>query len=73
MELSMNFEKKVLDILSPYLMDDELAEFYHGSLFVECDLNKGRLLFDILHDNMLDCGIIMNKCGNECAFDFIGE
>jgi hypothetical protein len=66
----MEFEKKVLDILSPYLMDDELASFYSGSLFIETSLNRGRLMRDILVEN-IGGKILLEKCGNECAFDFV--
>lgn len=70
---SVKFENKVLNIVGPYLDNNERAEFYYGTLFLECkDLDKARMLYGVLFDNMLG-DIIMNKVGNEYAIDFLGE
>jgi hypothetical protein len=67
----MNFEQQVLTTVEQTLGTlVATADFFGGSLFVECTVPQAVKLKTALL-NSLDCGIIMSRVGAESAFDFI--
>ena len=66
----MCFEAKVLELVREYLMDDESAEFFNGSLFIETNMERGHFIDGILTDNAYIVALF--KSGdNEVVFDFV--
>jgi len=66
----MSFEKRVLNAVTEYLGSPHAAEFYSGTLFVDClateALQIGRAL-----EKVVTCGIIISpQGGGKYSFDF---
>lgn len=67
----MNFEQQVLATVEKTLGTlVTTADFFGGSLFVECTVQQAIKLETALLES-LDCGIIMSRVGAESAFDFV--
>ena len=64
----MSFESSVLSVVSNEM--DTNAEFFNGTLFVECTPREAVRLETILLET-LDCGIILSRVDNEAVFDFV--
>ena len=68
----MGFEKKVLAEVAEIVGSDDKASFTNGTLFVECSVEQAVKLETALL-KALSCGIILSRCGEESAFDFVPE
>ena len=66
----MGFETKVLSIVADVLENDRSANFYNGSMFVDCTASQAAEIETTLLD-ILSCGIIVSPCNGEFAFDFV--
>lgn len=64
----MEFEAKVLSTVRKF--DIKHAEFFNGSLFVECDIPEAVRIETALK-NSLNVGIILSRVGCESAYDFV--
>jgi hypothetical protein len=66
----MSFEKRVLDVVARVLKNEQAAEFYSGTLFVDCSateaLQIGRKLEKIVTGGIDICA----QCNGEYSFDF---
>lgn len=66
----MIFEKRVLNAVAEYLGNPHAAEFYSGTLFVDCSANEaldiGRALEKIVTGGVSICP----QGGGEYSFDF---
>ncbi len=67
----MGFEKVVLDKVAKVLKEEGKAYFAYGSLFVECSVKEAVKIETALLKDVVNCGIIMSRAGNESAFDFV--
>ena len=65
----MGFEKRVLSVVSEVL-PEAVAEFFNGSLFVECPVADAVKLETTLLCE-LRCGIILSRAGDVSSFDFV--
>lgn len=66
----MGFETIVLDVVAKVLKTDNKASFTCGTLFVECTISEAVRIETALL-KIVNCGIIMNRVGNESVFDFV--
>jgi hypothetical protein len=66
----MEFETKVLSIVSGILKSDRDADFYMGSLFAVCTAKQAAKIETALKES-LECGIIVSPLRDEFAFDFV--
>ena len=66
----MGFETKVLSIVADVLENDRSADFYNGSMFVECTARQAAEIETTLLD-ILSCGIVVSSCSGVFAFDFV--
>jgi hypothetical protein len=66
----MSFEKRVLNAVIEYLGNPHAAEFYNGTLFVDCSateaLDIGRALEKVVTGGINIC----SQCNGEYSFDF---
>jgi len=72
----MGFESVVLNQVANTLKQDDLAEFYSGTLFVgSIDEQEARKVFHMLSKNYGVGRVQVNPIGNtgEYAFDFVAE
>jgi hypothetical protein len=72
----MGFEKVVLDQVANTLTQDDLAEFYNGTLFVgSINEQEARSVFHMLSKNYGLGTVQVHPIGNtgEYAFDFVAE
>jgi hypothetical protein len=65
----MNFEKRVLEVVKS-TVGDVYADFCNGTLFVACEVSQAVKLETALLKE-IKCGIILSRCGNESAYDFV--
>jgi hypothetical protein len=66
----MGFETKVLSIVADILETTRSADFYNGSMFVDCTASQAAEIETTLLE-VLSCGIIVSPLRNEFAFDFV--
>ena len=66
----MGFEKVVLDEVAKVMKSDTTAEFTDGTLFVRCTVEEAIQIETALLGKF-KCGILLNRCGDESAFDFV--
>lgn len=67
----MGFETKVLSIVADILENDRSADFYSGSMFVDCTASQAAKIETKLLE-VLSCGIIVSPNPfNKFAFDFV--
>jgi hypothetical protein len=72
----MGFESVVLNQVADTLKQDDLAEFYNGTLFVgSINEQEARRVFHMLSKNYGLGRVQVNPIGNtgEYAFDFVAE
>ena len=72
----MGFKSIVLNQVADTLTQDDLAEFYNGTLFVgSIDEKEARKVFHMLSKNYGLGRVQVNPIGNtgEYAFDFVAE
>jgi hypothetical protein len=72
----MGFESVVLDQVANTLTQDDLAEFYNGTLFVgSINEQEARSVFHMLSKNYGLGSVQISPIGNtgEYAFDFVAE
>jgi hypothetical protein len=72
----MGFESVVLNQVADTLKQDDLAEFYAGTLFVgSINEREARRVFHMLSKNYGPGRVQVNAIGNtgEFAFDFVAE
>jgi hypothetical protein len=76
--MKMSFEDQVYDAIMNCLVQEtrtklfhEIANFYSGTLFVKCDENTARSIFNRLIDRFGLETVRINKCGEEYAYDFV--
>ena len=67
----MGFETKVLAEVATVLKRERSACFYNGSLFVECTVAEAVKVETALLKNVVTCGIILSRAGDESVFDFV--
>ena len=67
----MGFETKVLAEVATVLKRDRSACFYNGTLFVECTVPEAVEIETALLENVVTCGIILSRAGDESTFDFV--
>jgi len=66
----MGFETKVLSIVADVLENDRSANFYNGSMFVDCTARQAAEIETTLLE-ILNCGIVVTPLREEFAFDFV--
>ena len=66
----MGFETKVLDIVAEVLENDHSANFFYGTLCVDCTPSQLTLVKTALRDNMI-CNIQISRTSTEYLIDFV--
>ena len=66
----MTFETKILTKVTEVLGLSDRADFYNGTLFVECNEPQARTIYHRLAHDYPGC-VRINVIGNEYAFDFV--
>lgn len=67
----MGFETKVLAEVATVLERERAAYFYNGTMFVDCTVAEAVKIETALLENVVNCGIILSRVGDESAFDFV--
>ena len=67
----MGFETKVLAEVATVLGRERAASFTNGTMFVDCTVSEAVKIETALLENVLTCGIILSRVGDESAFDFV--
>jgi fructose-specific phosphotransferase system component IIB len=67
---AIEFEAKVLEITKA--INPSKAEFFNGTLFVECSIKEAIKLETLILDSMEgEVGVITSRVGFETAYDFV--
>lgn len=67
----MGFETKVIRAVAEVIERDRCANFYNGTMFVDCDASEAAEIETFLLENVVNCGIVVSKVDREFAFDFV--
>jgi len=67
----MGFETKVLAEVATVLGRERAASFTNGTMFVDCTVSEAVKIETALLENVVTCGIILSRVGDESAFDFV--
>ena len=67
----MGFETKVLTEVATVLERERAAHFCNGTMFVDCTVAEAVKIETALLENVVTCGIILSRVGDESAFDFV--
>ena len=67
----MGFDTKVLDEVATVLGRERAASFTNGTMFVDCTVSEAVKIETALLENVVTCGIILSRVGDESAFDFV--
>ena len=67
----MGFETKVLAGVATVLGRERAASFTNGTMFVDCTVSEAVKIETALLENVVTCGIILSRVGDESAFDFV--
>jgi len=70
MELKMGFETIVLENVTEVLERDHAAEFFCGTLFVDCTAREATKL-ETMFNELMGQSVIVASTPNEFSFDFI--
>ena len=66
----MGFETKVLDIVAEVLENNRSAEFFYGTMFVDCTPRQAAKIETALIDAM-NLRMIVSQSNSEFSFDFV--
>ena len=66
----MGFETRVLNAVAEYLGTDQAAEFYNGTLFVDCTSTEALAIGHELEKIVLGGVRICSQDNGEYSFDF---
>lgn len=67
----MGFETRVLNAVAEYLGSDQAAEFYSGTLFVDCTATEALAIGRALEKIVLGGIKICAQDNGEYSFDFV--
>ena len=67
----MGFEKVVLDKVSKIVKQDNLAEFYAGTLFVVCNDGEAKKIVKTLTQDLKAKIQVSRAAPHEYSFDFV--
>ena len=67
----MGFEKVVLDKVAKIVKQDDLAEFYSGTLFVICNDSEAKTIVKTLTKDLKTKIQVSRAAPHEYSFDFV--